>query len=59
MRRFYIGVTAGAIWFRWNGAGWILYDHRIQPPVFSEREGYTRCWHLGPYGVQRLMRVVG
>lgn len=38
-------------WVRLFATGWGLHvqDHRITPPLFSERNGYTRGLHLGSW----------
>lgn len=46
----------GGMWFRVFGYGLRFVDHRVCPPVFSEREGLRRGWHVGPYCVMWLPR---
>ena len=43
-------------WFRVLGRGLSFEDHRVRPPLFSERMGYAVFWHLGPFCLRVLPR---
>jgi hypothetical protein len=38
-----------AWWFRIFGYGIRYVDHRVYCPMFSEREGYKRFFHVGAW----------
>ncbi len=42
-------------WFRLFGYGLSWTDHRRHPPLFSERYGYTRALHVGPWCLRALV----
>lgn len=46
--------TRGETWFRLFGYGIAIVDHRIYPPLFSERNGFRKCLHVGHFGIQLL-----
>jgi hypothetical protein len=43
-------------WFRLFGRGIGFVDHRIHRPLFSEREGYQKVLHVGPFCFRYLRR---
>lgn len=54
-----------AAWFRIFGYGFRIVDHRLNPPLFSERNagrfGQRKryYWHLGPWCLMALSRGGG
>lgn len=54
---FYCGH--GCLWMRRGreGAGFSIINHRVSPPLFSEREGFRQYRHLGPFCLRRLEAV--
>jgi hypothetical protein len=45
-------------WFRFGqyGPGFSFTDHRIHRMLFSERNGYRKALHIGPYCIKYLSR---
>lgn len=46
--------TYGGWWFRVWGLGLSCTDHRVTPPLFSERNGYLRRLHVSPWCLRVL-----
>lgn len=49
LRRSWPWFCGGPQWFRIRGYGVRYVNHRRRPMLFSERNGYTRGWHVGPH----------
>ena len=44
----------GGFWLRIAGAGISVVDKSKHPPLFSERNGYTKVLRVGKWGVEWL-----
>jgi hypothetical protein len=53
MMRF---ISFGKGWVRVFGYGVRFVDHRVTPPQFSERMGFKKTLHVGPYCFMYLPR---
>lgn len=42
------------LWIKVNGYGISIRDHRIDKPLFSERNGYRKTYHIGPWCFESL-----
>lgn len=40
-------ASRGCAWFRVFGFGLACTNHRVNPPLFSERYGYRKRLHIG------------
>ena len=55
MKLITFSKSEGQFWFRlWNNYGLSVQDHRVHPPYFSERNGYVKVFHLGPFCFQAV-----
>lgn len=60
MKRFiYCSKSPGQFWFRFTfgpvkGYGLCVQDHRVIEPYFSERRGYKKYLHVGPFCFEAL-----